>query len=164
MAKKKIANVTMRVRIGESELEVTGPSDFVEGKIADFVNLNKQTPLTRPYSREGSSTSTNVKTAASGKAVAPAQFFRNAGAKTDVDRALAAGYYLERQRNVQSFTANEIKEIMREARQNLPKNTNESINANIRKGLMMSAGDKDNLRAFVLTSDGEDAVIEMLQK
>jgi hypothetical protein len=29
---------------------------------------------------------------------------------------------------------------------------------------MMSAGDKDSKRAFVLTSDGEDAVSEMLQK
>ena len=32
MSEEKTANVTMRVRIGESEIEVTGPSDFVEKK------------------------------------------------------------------------------------------------------------------------------------
>jgi len=42
MAKKKNDNVTMRVRIGETELEVSGPSNFVEKKITEFIKLNKQ--------------------------------------------------------------------------------------------------------------------------
>ena len=38
--------VTMRVRIGDSELEVTGPVDFVEKKIAEFTkNAPKQTAV-----------------------------------------------------------------------------------------------------------------------
>jgi hypothetical protein len=30
-------SVTMRVRIGDSEMEITGPVDFVEKKIAEFL-------------------------------------------------------------------------------------------------------------------------------
>lgn len=37
MAKNASGDVTMRVRMGESELEVTGPRQFVEQKIQDFV-------------------------------------------------------------------------------------------------------------------------------
>jgi hypothetical protein len=37
------ASVTMRVRVGDSELEITGPADFVERKIAEFLK-NPPTP------------------------------------------------------------------------------------------------------------------------
>ena len=39
---KKSKNVTMRIRVGESELEVTGPSSFVEKKIAEFQDFCKE--------------------------------------------------------------------------------------------------------------------------
>ena len=33
----KVFSVTMRVRVGEKEIEITGPSDYVEKKIAEFL-------------------------------------------------------------------------------------------------------------------------------
>lgn len=33
----KIASVTMRVRVGDAEIEVTGPPDFVKTEIRDFL-------------------------------------------------------------------------------------------------------------------------------
>jgi hypothetical protein len=51
-------SVTMRVRVGDSELEITGPADFVERKIAEFLK-NPPTPATTQLKE---STSTPPKT------------------------------------------------------------------------------------------------------
>ena len=162
MAKKENDNVTMRVRIGESELEVTGPKDFVEKKISEFVELSKATPLARQSVTKGLPHSDLEADAPTGKPLSPAQLFRKYNVRTDVDRTLLAGYYLEVHKKYESFTAAEAKEIIKVAKINPPKNTNDAINSNVKKGLMMSAGDKDGKRAFILTSDGEDAVKEMI--
>ena len=162
MAEKKANNVTMRVRIGESELEVTGPMAFVEKKISEFVELSKATPLARQSDTKGLPHSDVEAVTATVKPTSPAQLFRKFSARTDVDRTLLAGYYLEVHKKYENFTAAEAKEIIRVAKINPPKNTNDSVNANVKKGLMMSAGDKDGKRAFILTSDGEDTVKEML--
>jgi len=98
------------------------------------------------------------------KKISVSQFFRKLGTRTDVDRTLAAGYYLEKHENCESFTAAETKEIIRSSKRTPPKNPNDLINANIRKGLIMAAGDKDGKRAFVLTTDGEDAINEMFNE
>ena len=41
MTDEKTINVTMRIRIGDKELEVAGPKEFVEKKIADFLKEQK---------------------------------------------------------------------------------------------------------------------------
>jgi hypothetical protein len=154
----------MRIKIGESELEVTGPAEFVERKAKEFIELNKLAPLAHPSTGRIAKTSGPSETIpAPRKALSPAQFFKKAGARTDVDRTLLAGYYLESFKQCDSFTAGEIKETIRDAKNSPPKNANDAVNSNIKKGLMMSAGDKDGRRAFVLTSDGEEAVAEMVQ-
>ncbi len=164
MSKNKKETVTMRIRIGESELEVTGQIDFVEKKIEEFIKANKQAHIpgstpSQPTIRPARGRSTAV-----GKQISAAQFFRKVAPKTDIDRTLAAGYYLEIFQGVDNFTSTEIRDTIRkEAKTPPPKNTNDAINKNIKKGFMMSAGDKDGKMAFVLTSDGEDAVKEMLQ-
>lgn len=160
MSKKTIPNVTMRVRVGDSELEASGPQDFVETKIADF--LKKQQKTIRGES--GKTLTRKIGILATGKKLSVAQFFRKLATQTDVDRALAAGYYLERYENLENFTALEVKEKIRAAKINPPKNTNNSIDLNIKKGLIMPAGDKEGRRAFVLTSDGEDAISDMLKE
>jgi len=157
MAEKKVRNVTMRVRIGDNELEVSGPTGFVEKKIAEFVELNKEKPLVRKVA-----SGVSQKTPESMKKMSPSQFFKKTVPQTSVDRVLAAGYYLEKFQNNESFTANDVRETIRSAKRNPPTNTNDAINSNIKKGLIMSAGDKEGIRAFVLTSDGEDTINELL--
>ncbi len=164
MAQKKIEKVTMRIRVGESELEVTGPANFVEKKIAEFIELNKTTPLGQHAIRHPASQPIAAEAPIQRRRIAPAHFFRKSSARTDVDRTLLAGYYLEKYENCEMFTAADVKTTIRSAKITPPANTNNLINANIRKGLMMAAGDKDNRRAFVLTSDGEDTIKEMLQE
>lgn len=162
MPEKKTANVTMRVRIGENELEVSGPPDFVKKEIADFREEQKKiVPISSSGITAGQARSSIQATT---KKISVSQFFRKLSTRTDVDRALAAGCYLEKYEKCESFTAGEVREVIRTAKINPPKNTNDSINANIKKGLIMAAGDKDAKRAFVLTSDGEDTINEMLNE
>jgi len=41
MTEKKVSNVTIKVRIGDNELEVSGPSDYVEKKIKEALEDQK---------------------------------------------------------------------------------------------------------------------------
>lgn len=164
MPEERPANVTMRVRIGESEIEVTGPSDFVEKKIAEFLERQKQAPVIPPVSPGKSVSHSAIRTTVqpSHKVMSVAQFFKKVSPKSDVDRVLAAGYFLEKFENQDSFAASEVSETIRGAKIPPPKNTNDAINSNIKKGNIMPAGDKEGKKAFVLTSDGEETITELL--
>ncbi len=158
MAKQKDFSVTMRVRVGDKEIEITGPNDYVEKKIAEFL-------------RQGASAGNNSNTATPQlttatqtpnlKGKSPAQLFKLANPRTDNDRVLVAAYFLEKFRNAQNATAAEIRNLIKEAKWPPPANANDAINQNIRKGLLMTAGDREKKMAFVVTSDGESAVEEM---
>jgi hypothetical protein len=163
MPEKSKPNVTMRIRVGDNELEVSGPSDFVEKKIAEFVQQQEQ--LVQPaHTGTVGDRASSERIAPPGKKMALAQFFRKLGLRTDVDRVLAAGYYLETSGGAESFTAAEVAAAIRKAKNPPPKNPNDSINQNIKKGLMMSAGDKDAKMAFVLTTDGEEKIADLLNQ
>ena len=160
MAKEVTTAVTMRVRVGESELEVTGPIDFVERKIAEFVEQQKSLSII-PMAGTVQKTLTSDDRKKQ-KQMSVGQFFKKVSPKSEVARVLAAGFYIESFRNEESFTAAEISRIIREAKIQPPKNANDSVNQNIKKGHIMAAGDKEGKMAFVLTSDGEEAIDELL--
>ena len=157
---KIIPEVTMRLRVGSSELEITGPSDYVEKKIAEFLSresasLAAPAQAAVPVTGSGSSVATPV---AGAKPKSPAQFFKAVKPKTDTDRVLVSAYYLEKYRQAQNATAAEIRDLISEAKWQPPSNTSDAINKNIRKGFLMTAGDRENKMAFVVTSDGEALV------
>lgn len=158
MARGKSSGVTIRVRVGDSEIEVTGPKNYVEKKIEEFLKTPPTSSRTRAAPAAGHSAEPEVKV----KGISAAQFFNKYNPKTDNDRVLVAGFYLEQAKNLQNFTASEVRDQIRDAKRKPPTNVNDAINQNIKKGLLMSAGDRDNKRAFVLTTDGEDRVREML--
>ena len=163
MAEKEQPSVTMRVRIGDQELEVTGPINFVEKKIAEFREQQKGILSIgtgqRPHKSASQELSPLMKP---DKEMSAAQFFRKISPKSDVDRVLASGYYLEKNKNCESFTAAEISTTIRSAKTQPPKNPNHSVNQNIKKGYMMASGDKDGKMAFILTTDGEEAIEALL--
>jgi len=161
MASGKISGVTIRVRVGDSEIEVTGPKSYVEKKIDEFL---KKPPTSRSGVSVSPLTADSVRPELKGKPMSAAQFFKKCNPKTDNDRVLVAGFYLEQVINLPNFTASEVRDQIKEAKRQPPKNVNDSINQNIKKGLLMSAGDRDNKIAFVLTSDGEEQVKEMLEE
>lgn len=159
MAKNKAHNVTIRVRLGESELEVTGPIDFAEKKIAEFIAQQKRTPepsLASDLSLLPPGVSNS--SLAPLKRMSEGQFFKKVNPRTDVDRAVTAAYYLEKMRDKENFTANEVKEVIRKAKVPPPKNPSDAIQKNIKKGYVMVAGNKEGKMAFVLTTDGEEYI------
>lgn len=160
MAKSNPKIVTMRVRIGENELEVTGPSDYVDEKIDEFLKLQK--PVESIGSHSTALPDVGQQASTRGKQLSISEFIRKISPKTDVDRVLATGFFLENFRGEDKFTASEVTELIKESKNTPPKNSNETINKNIRKGFMMAAGDKDGKISFVLTSDGEDIINDIL--
>jgi hypothetical protein len=163
MSEEKTLNVTMRVRVGDNEIEVTGPSDFVEKKIAEFIEKQKSFPISSSARLEKSVESSTIEAAETApKRISVAQFFKKLSSKTELDRVLAAGYFLEKFKDQDSFTAAEISDTIRGAKISPPRNPNDSINKNIKKGYIMPSGDKEGKMAFVLTSDGEEAIADLL--
>ena len=148
------------VRVGESEIEVTGPPGFVEKKIAEFLKQPPPAPTTR---HTPAPQSAMTEPTSSAKPKSPGQFFNALNPKTDNDKVLTAAYFLERFRGAQNATAGEVRDLIREAKRQPPSNVNDAINQNIRKGFLMTGGDRDNKIAFVVTSDGEAHVEEMMK-
>jgi len=74
MAKKQPPNVTMGVRIRETEFEVTGPTDYVEKKIEEFLVKYQETSKLEP---QKVSPPRKVAKPRGGKSVSPAQFFKD---------------------------------------------------------------------------------------
>src|SRR6266480_4830738 len=151
MAKKSGADVTMRVRVGDAEFEVTGPQSFVKKEIKEFLERAHGGPPQVPQQAGTTTPSTGEKKA---KSKSLNQLFKMANPRSDIDRTLLATYFLEKHRDVQNSTAAEIRDVIREARVPPPVNINDAVNKNIRKGFIMNAGDRENKMVFVLTSDG----------
>jgi hypothetical protein len=160
MAAKVLAPVTMRVKIGDAELEVSGPQKFVEEKVAEFVTAHGSKRETTPAT--GSPMEATAGDQAR-KSSTLAQLLKKAAVKSDVDRVLVAGYHLETVRGMVSFTAADIKEAIRQAKATPPSNPSDAVAKNIKKGLMMQAGDKDGRMAYVLTTDGIEFVGEHMK-
>jgi hypothetical protein len=90
----KADSVTMRVRIGDSELEVSGSKQFVKKEIDEFLEKQRQLLVgqTRPSIPPTAHPAQGVPVA--DKAMSIAQFFKQTSPKSDVDRTLFAGYFL----------------------------------------------------------------------
>jgi len=85
--------------------------------------------------------------------------------KTDVDKTLLVGYYLEIFQDYTSFNSSDIEVGFRSIKEPPPVNINDAVNKNIRKGFIMSAEEKkDNKQAWVLTNLGIQYVDNDLKK
>jgi len=86
------------------------------------------------------------------------ELFRLKKPKNDVQKTLLIGYYLEKYENMTSFNVNDIKNSFRDAKEKLPLNVWDKIQLNLKKGHMDYMEKKDDLKAYMLTSSGEDYV------
>jgi hypothetical protein len=143
-------DVTVKLTIGSFSVEVSGEPDFVNKKFEELVSrfLTGSSPSTAEMATPAVALET------SGKRTSPAEFLKQAAAKSQFDRALLLGYYLEKTQGVSSFTSAEITQLGQEAKQPFA-NSSDAIAKLTGRGLMMSAGDKDGKRAFALTASGE---------
>lgn len=93
------------------------------------------------------------------------EFILSKKSKSDIQRTLAMGYYLEKYENLTSFNAKDLENGFRRAKENVPGNINNQVIRNIQKGYMMEARDKkDNRKAWYLTNSGDECVSNNFQE
>jgi hypothetical protein len=94
--------------------------------------------------------------AASGKKLSAKEFLMAKNVKSETQRVLALGYFLERVTGMASFNVPDLEATFRSAKEKLPKNMNDAVNKNITRGFLMEAETKkDAKKAWYLTSTGE---------
>jgi hypothetical protein len=103
------------------------------------------------------------KTQGEGKKLSIKEFILTKKPVDDVQKTLVVGYYLEHYEGMDGFSAKDLAEGFRSAKEPLPTNINDKVNRNIQSGRMMDAKEKkDNRKAWVLTNSGEKFVEEGL--
>ena len=99
------------------------------------------------------------------KKISIREFLLTKNLRSDVQRTLAIGYYLEQYENMSSFNVNDLETGFRKAKESLPTNINDKVNKNIQKGYITEAEEKkDNHTAWYLTNTGEKSVESELGK
>jgi len=89
------------------------------------------------------------------KPLSEKEFLLEKNPEDDVQKTFYLGSYLEDYKKVDSFTAEDLKNAFRSAREPVPSNINDKINKNVSKGLFMEVDSKDGKKAWVLTATGE---------
>lgn len=85
--------------------------------------------------------------------------------KTETQKVLALGCFLERMEGMESFNINDLEVAFRAAKEKLPKNMNDAVNKNIARGFIMEAAEKKNAKkAWCLTATGEKFLDSELSK
>lgn len=91
------------------------------------------------------------------------EFFRSKKLKSDVQKTLALGYYLENHEQMLSFNVDDLRKGFNAAKEPKPSNIHAFINQNIINGHIMEAAEKkENKKAYILTNSGELVVKENL--
>lgn len=161
-----MADVSIKLAVGSLSIEVSGPQEYVEQKFTELLEKFLTDPLTVPTSSEMQSASVPEQAElidAAGKRLSPAEFLRKLSHTNQLDRALALGYYLEKVEKASSFTTKDLLALTRQVKYPFA-NISESVSRLVGRGLMMSAGDKDGLRAYSLTATGEQMIGSMWNK
>ena len=84
------------------------------------------------------------------------EFLMTKTIKSEVQKAIALGYFLEHFEGMASFNVDDLEAAFRGAKEKPPKNMNDVVNKNIAKGFVMAAKDKKGSKmAWCLTSSGE---------
>ncbi len=101
-----------------------------------------------------SSTPKSQPSVVSTKSASAREFILKHSPSDDNQRTLVLGAYIE-EGGQQSFTAEDLKRVFREARLKLPANINDKVNKNIAKGYLMDGDIVDGKKSWMLTMTGQ---------
>jgi hypothetical protein len=158
-----MAQVTVKLSVGNFSVEVSGEEAYVDKKVEELVSRFlswKPTPTSVEFVANAADAG-GAKTAG-GKKLSAGEFVKQSGVKNQIDRALVLGYYLEKYDNVASFTSGDLNEMGKTVKQPFA-NASDVVAKLTGRGMMMSAGDKEGHRAYSLTASGE-AFVETLME
>jgi hypothetical protein len=133
----------IKVRVGETEIEVEGSEEFVRATIQnlteEFIPVREKGGLVSPPTPIQYSL---------------AEFLKKKAAKSHVDRALIFACYLL-SKGEKEFNSDDIEKCYREAMEPLPANVNDVLNQLQARGLVMPAPSlKDGKKTWTVTSSG----------
>lgn len=100
------------------------------------------------------STPKSLSSVASARSASAREFILKHSPSDDNQRTLVLGAYIE-EGGQQSFTAEDLKRVFREARLKLPANINDKVNKNIAKGYLMDGDVVDGKKSWMLTMTGQ---------
>lgn len=101
---------------------------------------------------------------ASKKKLSVKEFLMAKQLKSEVQKALALGYYLEHVEGMPLFNINDLITMFHAAKEKCPQNMNDIVNKNVARGLLMEVREKkESKKAWVLTSTGEKYIEEELR-
>lgn len=157
-----MADVTIKLTIGNFSVEVSGPQEFANEKFNELVGQYLSGPRalvndSRPVGAPAVPAAT-----ISGKKESPAEFLRKAGTRNQFDQAMLLGYYMEKIEGLTSFTSTELGAAAKAAKRPFA-NPSDIVAKLTARGLMMSSGDKDGQRAYAVTATGEEYVGSLLE-
>ncbi len=79
--------------------------------------------------------------------------------KSDVEKVLVMGSFLEKQESFECFNVDDLRDAYVKSKEPIPTNINDKINMNIKKGFITEyPKKKENKKAYHLTSTGEQIV------
>jgi hypothetical protein len=117
--------------------------DAIEKRLTDVENL----PL-------GKGSATSLRHANKNQSLR--EFILSKRPADDVQMTLAIGFYLEKMGKMSSFNIGDLENALEHAKSSKPKNINDKVNKNIRKGHLEEASEKKGGRtAWYLTNSGE---------
>lgn len=91
------------------------------------------------------------------------EFFARLKPSQDVEKALAAAYFLERYRNAADFTVEELKACILQGKIKPPANISLAVLRNAQKGLMAETGKREGgKKSWIVTQSGSEAVEQLL--
>jgi hypothetical protein len=148
----------IRIRLGEHEIEIEGDKDFVtqtypelKGEMLD-VALAQQVP-------KGDTDEITPSELATEPSPSLANFLKQKGAKSHADIVITVAVYLYKYRGAKEFTTADIEMGYKETLLKKPKNINDRINANRKKGYIDVTGEeREGLKTFHITREGLDYV------
>jgi hypothetical protein len=160
-----------RIRVGEIEIEASGPEPYVK-EVQSYAEQLVSSSLTRmrtmgaisPSQREPESGSGNEvpktldpsTSEILGKDESIAEFLEHLPSKTHQDKILAFGYFLEKNRSTDSFSVKEINDCYDEVKE-AKSNTAQYFTILVKSGLIMKAKNQPpgSATQYVLTRKGE---------
>lgn len=128
----------IRVRIGESEIELEGADEFIKKHLqAFYARLNEPTAHVAKIKEQ--LLGPPKKVAHSGKTPTPAEYYKQKGKTDGISQILVFGKYLEEYRNKTSFTRTDINAVAHEAKLAKDVHTQYFTNA-VKQGLLRKDG------------------------
>jgi hypothetical protein len=141
-------------KVGDQEIEVEGDSTFITKQLKMFFDRLGYTP----QSSTKDLPSKIVAVAKSGKALSPAEYYRQKSPNGGTETLIVLAKYLDEFRNKSDFTRKDIKTIAQEAK--LSRLHAQYYSNAVKQGLLRSLG----RGTYGLSISGEDAVAAMPSK